>query len=209
MPRKGFDVVIDACATLDGVQLAIGGAGRDRRRLERRAAGGRVQFLGRVPDAELAALYACADVFAMCCRERWGGLEAEGFGIVFLEAAACGVPAVAGRSGGSHEAVADGETGFVVAPKDVAAVRAAIDRLVADPDRRAQMGAAARRRAETAVRLRPAGRAPRCRRRRRSRAAAARSHVTLSPPVASTSVTAMMVIARTDAPAVTPCRSGA
>ena len=148
VPRKGFDVVIDACATLEGVQLAIGGAGRDRRRLERHARG-RVQFLGRVPDAELAALYASADVFAMCCRERWGGLEAEGFGIVFLEAAACGVPAVAGRSGGSHEAVADDETGFVVAPKDLAAVRTAIDRLVADPDRRAQMGAAARRRAET------------------------------------------------------------
>ena len=148
VPRKGFDVVIDACATLEGVQLAIGGAGRDRKRLERHARGG-VQFLGRVPDADLAALYASADVFAMCCRERWGGLEAEGFGIVFLEAAACGVPAVAGRSGGSHEAVADGETGFVVAPKDLAAVRTAIDRLVADPDRRAQMGAAARRRAET------------------------------------------------------------
>ena len=84
----------------------------------RGAAGGRVQFLGRVPDADLPALYASADVFAMCCRERWGGLEAEGFGIVFLEAAACGVPAVAGRSGGSHEAVVDGETGFVVEPKD-------------------------------------------------------------------------------------------
>ena len=55
----------------------------------------------------------------MCCRDRWRGREAEGFGIVFLEAAACGVPAVAGRSGGSHEAVADGETGFVVAPRDV------------------------------------------------------------------------------------------
>ena len=100
-------------------------------RLERRA-GGRVQFLGRVPDADLPALYASADVFAMCCRERWGGLEAEGFGIVFLEAAACGVPAVAGRSGGSHEAVVDGETGFVVEPKDVDAVRAAIRRLTED-----------------------------------------------------------------------------
>src|SRR6185295_19116984 len=109
---------------------AIGGAGRDRKRLERHARG-RVEFLGRVPDADLAALYASADVFAMCCRERWGGLEAEGFGIVFLEAAACGVPAVAGRSGGSHEAVADGETGFVVNPRDVAAVREAIARLVA------------------------------------------------------------------------------
>jgi phosphatidylinositol alpha-1,6-mannosyltransferase len=146
VPRKGFDVVIDAVAALPGVQLAIGGAGRDRRRLERRAAG-RAQFLGRVADADLPALYACADVFAMCCRDRWFGIEAEGFGIVFLEAAACGVPAVAGRSGGAHEAVADGETGAVVAPRDVAAVRAAIAALVGNDARRARMGEAARRRA--------------------------------------------------------------
>jgi phosphatidylinositol alpha-1,6-mannosyltransferase len=146
VPRKGFDVVIDAISTMTGVQLAIAGAGRDQRRLERRA-GGNVRFLGRVSDADLPALYACADVFAMCCRDRWGGLEAEGFGIVFLEAAACGVPAVAGRSGGSHEAVADGETGFVVHPRDVAAVRTAIARLIDDDELRARMGAAARRRA--------------------------------------------------------------
>ena len=146
VPRKGFDVVIDAVAGLPGVQLAIGGAGRDRRRLERRAAG-RAQFLGRVADADLPALYACADVFAMCCRDRWFGLEAEGFGIVFLEAAACGVPAVAGRSGGSHEAVADGATGYVVAPRNVAAVREAIAALVDDGALRARMGEAARRRA--------------------------------------------------------------
>ncbi len=146
VPRKGFDVVIDACATLNGVQVAIGGAGRDRKRLERRARGA-AHFLGRVPDAELPALYGAADVFAMCCRERWGGLEAEGFGIVFLEAAACGVPAVAGRSGGSHEAVANGETGFVVAPRDVDAVRRAIATLLGDDDLRRTMGDAARRRA--------------------------------------------------------------
>jgi phosphatidyl-myo-inositol dimannoside synthase len=151
VPRKGFDVVIEAmsgpgAAELGAVQLAIAGAGRDRARLERRARG-RAQFLGRVAEADLPALYACADVFAMCCRDRWGGLEAEGFGIVFLEAAACSVPAVAGRSGGSHEAVADGETGFVVPPRDVEAVRDAIARLIGDESLRARMGAAARRRA--------------------------------------------------------------
>jgi phosphatidylinositol alpha-1,6-mannosyltransferase len=66
---------------------------------------------------------------------------------VFLEAAACGVPAVAGSSGGSHEAVADGETGFVVAPRDVEATRRAIARLVGDTELRDRMGEAARRRA--------------------------------------------------------------
>jgi phosphatidylinositol alpha-1,6-mannosyltransferase len=149
VPRKGFDVVIDAVAGLAGVQLAIGGSGRDRARLERRArtSGADARFLGRVPDDALADLYAAADVFAMCCRDRWAGLEAEGFGIVFLEAAACGVPAVAGRSGGSHEAVVDGETGSVVEPRDVGAVRAAIARLVEDRELRTKMGAAARERA--------------------------------------------------------------
>jgi phosphatidyl-myo-inositol dimannoside synthase len=146
VPRKGFDVVIDALATRSDIQLVIAGSGRDRARLERRA-DGRVRFLGRVPDRDLPALYGCADVFAMCCRDRWGGLEAEGFGIVFLEAAACGVPAVAGRSGGAHEALLDGQTGFIVRPRDVEGVRGAVDALLGDRDRREAMGLAARRRA--------------------------------------------------------------
>lgn len=154
VPRKGFDVLIDAVATLaptrPGLVLAIGGGGRDRDRLEKRAsaAGLAVRFLGRVPDEQLPAAYGCADVFAMLCRSRWGGLEQEGFGIVFLEAAACGVAQVAGASGGAAEAVVDGESGFVVAPTDVAGAAAAIARLVDDAERRAAFGAAARRRAE-------------------------------------------------------------
>jgi phosphatidylinositol alpha-1,6-mannosyltransferase len=153
VPRKGFDVLIDAVGRLDStVELAIAGAGRDRRRLERRAhkagVSDRVHFLGRVLDADLPDLYGCADVFAMCCRERWAGMEAEGFGIVFLEAAACGVPQVAGRSGGSHEAVADGETGFVVEPRDTDAVRSAIAQLRDDDDLRAQMSTASIARAK-------------------------------------------------------------
>jgi phosphatidylinositol alpha-1,6-mannosyltransferase len=151
VPRKGFDVLIDAVAGLPDVQLAIAGAGRDRARLERRArergVDDRTRFLGRVPDdASFPQLYSCADVFAMPCRDRWGGLEAEGFGIVFLEAAAAGVPAVAGRSGGSHEAVVDGETGFVVDGRALD-VRGALSALLADDGLRARMGAAARARA--------------------------------------------------------------
>ena len=106
-----------------------------------------MRFLGRVDDVDLPDLFASADAFAMCCRDRWAGLEAEGFGIVFLEAAACGVPAVAGRSGGAHEAVVDGETGFVVEPRDVHAVRVALARLCDDPEPRSRMGRAARERA--------------------------------------------------------------
>jgi phosphatidylinositol alpha-1,6-mannosyltransferase len=152
VPRKGFDVLIRALAGLDdSVQLAIAGAGRDERRLMDLAVSHqvhpRVRFLGRLQPDEVAPLYASADVFAMLCRDRWGGLEAEGFGIVFMEAAACGVPAVAGRSGGSHEAVVDGETGFVVEPRDVDAVRHALERLLGDDELRSRFGAAARDRA--------------------------------------------------------------
>ena len=100
-------------------------------------------------DADLPALYGCADVFAMPCRNRWAGLEQEGFGIVFLEAAACGRPQVAGASGGAAEAVEEGVTGLVVGrPGDVGAVAAALGRLLAEPALRERMGAAARRRAE-------------------------------------------------------------
>ena len=146
--RKGFDVLIDAVGRLDGVHLAIGGGGRDRDRLARRAAGmTRVQLVGRIADEDLPAFYGCADAFAMLCRDQWGGLEKEGFGIVFLEAAACGVPQVAGRSGGSADAVEDGETGIVVDdPRDVGAVAAAI-RGVLDPVTNAAMATASRRRA--------------------------------------------------------------
>lgn len=152
VPRKGFDVLIESLAGLDdSVVLAIGGAGRDRSRLERcvvkHGVENRVCFLGRVAEDDLPALYGCADVYSMLCRDRWGGLEAEGFGIVFVEAAACGVPQVAGRSGGSHEAVLDGETGFVVPPRDVAAVRSALGRLLSDDALRRRLGEASRRRA--------------------------------------------------------------
>lgn len=156
VPRKGMDVLIQATAKLAqrdaGARLAvaIAGAGRDRDRLERLAQRHRtpVHFLGRVSDAELPSLYASSDVFAMLCRNRWRGLEQEGFGIVFLEAAAAGLPQVAGRSGGAAEAVDNGVTGFVVDdPTDVDAVEAALAPVVEDEQRRREMGAAARNRA--------------------------------------------------------------
>ena len=155
VPRKGFDVLIAAATLLattrPDLTVALAGAGRDRARLERlvAATGAPVRLLGFVPDADMPALLASADVFAMPCRSRWAGLEQEGFGIVFLEAAACGVAGVAGASGGSHEAVVSGETGFVVGrPKDPVAVAAALARLLDDPDLCRRMGAAARTRAE-------------------------------------------------------------
>lgn len=157
VPRKGADVLIDASAALRSrepeLTVAVAGSGRDRERLERRALqrAAPVRFLGKVPDERLPALYACADVFAAPNRSRWAGLEQEGFGIVFVEAAACGVPQVAGNSGGAPEAVTHGETGLVVEePESPRAVAAAIGRLLDDPELRARMGAQSRQRAEAA-----------------------------------------------------------
>jgi len=156
VPRKGFDVLIAAAALLaptrPDLTVAVAGSGRDRDRLERliRATGAPVRLLGFVADDALPALLGCADVFAMPCRSRWGGLEQEGFGIVFLEAAACGVASVGGASGGAVEAVAHGESGLVVEnPNDPVAVASALGRLLDDSDLRRRQGAAARARAVT------------------------------------------------------------
>ena len=153
VPRKGFDTAIRAAARLGRVRprlrLVIAGGGRDDDRLRRLAdeLDAPVTFLGRVPNADLPSLYGCADVFAMICRNRWGGLEQEGFGIVFVEAASCGVPQVAGDSGGAAEAVADGETGYVIAdPEDIQAVADAFAQLLDDDDLRHRMGRQSRER---------------------------------------------------------------
>lgn len=154
VPRKGFDTAIEAFARVrerfGDVKLAIAGSGRDRDRLEKvaRDTNAPVTFLGRVPDSDLPRLYGCADMSVMLCRNRWGGLEQEGFGIVFLEAAACGIPQIAGASGGAAEAVADGVTGLVSAhPRSVDNAAQLIEELVVDADRRRAMGRAARERA--------------------------------------------------------------
>lgn len=154
VPRKGFDTLVRAAALLQpshpDLTVGIVGGGRDRKRLDRLAEkeGAPVRFLGKIPFADLPAAYACGDVFAMLCRNRWAGLEQEGFGIVFLEAAASGVPVVAGASGGVRDAVDDGVTGLVVdRPGDPHAVAAALARLLADTDLRRRMGSAGRRRA--------------------------------------------------------------
>ena len=155
VPRKGMDTLIRAAARLrdrvPDVVVAIAGSGRDRARLEGLIAstGAPVRLLGRVPDEVLPGLYGAGDVFSMSCRNRWGGLEQEGFGIVFVEAAAAGVPAVAGESGGSAEAVVHGETGLVVPRPDASdQVADALADLLDDETRRREMGRRARQRAE-------------------------------------------------------------
>jgi phosphatidyl-myo-inositol dimannoside synthase len=156
VPRKGMDVLIRAAGRLGpelpDLAVAIGGEGRDRGRLERLVArtGAPVRLVGAVAEAELAAFYGCADLFCVLCRNRWAGLEQEGFGIVFLEAAAAGVAQVAGASGGADEAVVDGLTGVVVRrPHSVEGATAALRGVLAARERREAMGREARARATT------------------------------------------------------------
>ncbi len=154
VPRKGMDVLIEAVRRLrrsyPDLVLAIAGTGREAQRLAARARRGAapVRFFGQVSEEDKRALLASADVFAMACRKRWWGLEEEGFGIVFLEAAASGTPQVAGDSGGAAEAVDDGVSGVVVRrPQDAGEVAGALRRLLADAELRRRMGDAARERA--------------------------------------------------------------
>ena len=154
VPRKGMDVLIAAAERLapsyPDLVVAIGGAGEELERLRRQAAASSVSVsvLGRVSDGDRAALLGAADIFVMACHNRWLGLEQEGFGIVFLEAAAAGVPQIAGDSGGAAEAVVHGETGLVVrSPEDPGRVAEALRTLLAEPKLRKRMGRAARARA--------------------------------------------------------------
>jgi phosphatidylinositol alpha-1,6-mannosyltransferase len=89
---------------------------------------------------EMPGVYAVGQVFALPCRTRLFGLEPEALGIVFLEAAASGLPVVVGRSGGAPETVVDGDTGYVVDPDSPGEVAAAIIALLDDPVAAAAMG---------------------------------------------------------------------
>lgn len=151
---KGADTVMRALRLLaeNGrpLRYAIVGEGPARAELEALAhsegIADRVHFLGGVPDDSLPEAYALADIYAGMTRQT--EREAEGFGIALVEAQACGKPVVAGRGGGTTDAVSDGETGLLVDPLDPGAVAAALNDLLGDSVRAAAMGAAGRRAVE-------------------------------------------------------------
>jgi glycogen(starch) synthase len=126
--------VLELVAAADGIRLVVAGDGP----LRSRVPGAR----GFVPHDELQGLYARAAVVA-CPSRR------EGFGVACLEAMAHGRPVVAGDVGGLRDLVVDGETGYLVPPRDVPALRAALERLLGDADLRRRLGAAGRERART------------------------------------------------------------
>lgn len=150
--RKGQDTLIrvwprvveevpDARLVIVGSGPYAGHLGRMRRTSPVRAA---VTLTGEVPVEELAGHDAMADVFAMPCRTRNGGLDVEGLGIVYLEASAAGVPVVAGDSGGAPETVHEGVSGLVVPGRDDDALVDALVGLLKDPARCVAMGRAGR-----------------------------------------------------------------
>jgi phosphatidyl-myo-inositol dimannoside synthase len=157
--RKGQDVLIRGIERVrrrvpEAALLLVGGGPSEERlrTLAGDAPAGSVFFSGQVSEHDLPRHYAVGDVFAMPCRTRLAGLEVEGWGNVFIEAAACGRPVVVGDSGGAREALVDGETGLLVDGADVDAVADAVATLLEDPDLARAMGAAGRARVERAHR---------------------------------------------------------
>jgi phosphatidylinositol alpha-1,6-mannosyltransferase len=151
--RKGHDLAIEAVAQLRadyaGLRYVIVGDGAERANLEALArslgVGDRVVFAGELPDEEIPACYAACDLFVM--PNRVDDLDLEGFGIVFLEAAATGKPTIGGASGGVPEAIQDGVTGFLVGGLDVSELAGRIRMLADSPALRARLGGAGRERA--------------------------------------------------------------
>jgi phosphatidyl-myo-inositol dimannoside synthase len=145
VPRKGQDRLIEAAARSGrDVEVLLVGKGRTEGALRKLASEADVvvRFAVDVPWADLPGLYRSMDIFCMPTRSRWGGLEVEGLGLVYLEAAATGLPVLAGGSGGSPETVRPGETGFIVS--DVGDIVDAIRLLLDDPERAVAMGRAGR-----------------------------------------------------------------
>ncbi len=153
--HKGIDTALQALARLapdyPDLRYAVVGRGEEREALEAEArqlgVADRVRFLTEVPDRDLPGLYNAAEVYLGVSRLM--EQRVEGFGISLAEASACGIPVVAGRSGGIPEAVHDGETGLLVEAEEPGAVAEALRRLLADPVLRRRLGDAGRRAVET------------------------------------------------------------
>lgn len=156
IPHKGQDVVLQALAALQPefptLRYAMIGTGPDEARLRKLAEDLKVSdhviFAGPVSDDEVAEAYATSTVYLGLSRTD-KSIDAEGFGISFLEASASGLPIIAGDSGGVRSAVRDGESGVVVPPHDVTAVVSALRIYLGDAERRASTGKIGRLLVET------------------------------------------------------------
>ena len=150
--RKGQDKLIEAMPTIlskiPNAHLLIVGEGPYKNHLDKLAKKfsleESVTFVGRILYDKLPTYLSAADLFAMPSRSRFFGLEVEGLGIVYLEASACGIPVVAGNSGGAPDAVIEGVTGFCVDGTDVDQVASAVIEVCSNAERASHMGAAGR-----------------------------------------------------------------
>ena len=146
--RKGQDYLIEAMSAIvheiPQAHLVLVGEGPYREHLiklvQKYSLEDLVTFIGRIQYAELPKYICLGDIFAMPSRSRFRGLEVEGLGIVYLEASACGLPVIAGASGGAPDAVIEGVTGVVVDGEDSAAIAVAAINLLNDPERIVKMG---------------------------------------------------------------------
>lgn len=146
--RKGQDMLVRALPLVrrqvPGTRLLLVGDGPHRKAVEslvrNHGLGEAVVFAGRRPWVQTPDYYAAGTVFAMPTRTRLGGLEPEALGICYLEAAATGLPVIAGDSGGAPDAVLDSENGFVVDGRDLEQIADRIVTLLTDPDLAARFG---------------------------------------------------------------------
>ena len=146
--RKGQDKLVEALPTIlrehPNAHILFVGVGPHLQYIHKRAIQlgvlSSISFVGRVQYSELPRFISVGDIFAMPSRSRLAGLEVEGLGIVYLEASACQLPVVGGRSGGAPDAVLEGETGFAVDGRDPEAIAAAINYILSHPDRAEEMG---------------------------------------------------------------------
>lgn len=154
--RKGFDRLIEAFGSIAGdfpeVDLVIAGKGPEEPRLRALAdaspAAPRIRLRGAVDDATLVGLYRGCTLFAMPNRTLPDG-DTEGFGLIFLEANACGKAVIGGRAGGATDAIVDGMTGLLVEGDDPASIAAALRQLLGNPAARRRMEQAGLARART------------------------------------------------------------
>ena len=150
--RKGQDKLIEAMPDvlrkIPNAHLLIVGEGPYKNHLEKLvdklSLKENVTFAGRIMYDRLPSYLSAADLFAMPSRSRFFGLEVEGLGIVYLEASACGIPVLAGNSGGAPDAVLEGVTGFCVDGTNVAEIASAVIKICSDAERASHMGAAGR-----------------------------------------------------------------
>lgn len=150
--RKGQDILIEALPQVLKIHpeahILLVGEGPYRAHLEKLVTKFQLQksitFIGRIQYRDLPRYICTGDIFVMPSRSRLAGLEVEGLGIVYLEASACGLPVIAGKSGGAPDAVDEGVTGVTVDGTSIAEVSAAIIEMLDDPAKSRTMGEAGR-----------------------------------------------------------------